>query len=247
MRYFKSKVISQEEIAPQIYLLELSLPDMQADPGQFFMLKSWDDSLPLMRPLSIFKISPSSVSFLYRVIGKGTEFLSRLGKNDDIQLLGPLGKGFPCSDVNGKIALVGGGLGIPPLYETAKKLKEQKKSVDLYLGYKSGLFIMEDFIEVCDRIFIATEEGKEGYKGFVTDLLECRHYDAVFTCGPEPMMFKVVKTCREHHIPVWLSLEKRMGCGIGACLVCSCETESGMQRSCKDGPVFDGYQVVIEE
>jgi dihydroorotate dehydrogenase electron transfer subunit len=154
--------------------------------------------------------------------------------------LGPLGNGFPCHEVSGKVALVGGGIGIPPLFETAKQLAKNGCNVDVFLGYKDELFAFEPFEEVCEKIFIATETGKEGYKGFVTDIFHAQNYNAVFTCGPEIMMMKVKKLCNTQQVPVWLSMENRMACGIGACLVCTCKTKAGMKRCCKDGPVFSG-------
>ena len=245
MEYQKSKVISQKKVAPEIYVIEVALHST-ADPGQFYMLKAWKNDLTLMRPISIFKIEKESVFFLYRVIGKGTERLSLLKKGAEIEVLGPLGNGFPCDQVSGKIALIGGGLGIPPMYETAKRLKNLGHEVDLFLGYRKELFVLDEFTEVCSNIFIASEKGKEGYNGFVTDLVDFQKYDAIFTCGPEPMMFKILDSAKKHNVPVWLSMEKRMGCGIGACLVCSCETKHGMQRSCHEGPVFNGYELIME-
>lgn len=246
MQYYSGKIIAQKKIAPAIYLLEVASPTPQAQPGQFFMIKGWKYELPMMRPISIFKVNQESYTFLYKVVGEGTAKLSQMKKGETIQLLGPLGNGFPCDQVKGKIALVGGGVGIPPMYETAKRLTQTGNTVDLYLGYKEDLFCFEDFADVCNRIFIACESGNEGYKGFITDLLQCQEYDAVFTCGPEAMMLKIRDNCLKTNTPVWLSMEKRMGCGIGACLVCSCQTIHGMQRCCKDGPVFDGKKLKIE-
>lgn len=245
MEYFSSKVIRQEKSAPGIFSIEITAPGQTVNPGQFYMLKSWQDNLPLMRPISVYKYENEVLTFLYKVVGKGTEALSLLKKGNTIELLGPLGNGFPCDDIHGKIALVAGGVGIPPMYETAKKLFTAGNTVDLYLGYKDSLFCYEDFEDVCHRIFIACESGQEGYKGFVTDLIEYEHYDAVLTCGPEAMMFKIREKCLELKIPVWLSMERRMGCGIGACLVCSCQTEKGMERTCKDGPVFNGLTLKV--
>jgi dihydroorotate dehydrogenase electron transfer subunit len=151
-----------------------------------------------------------------------------------------LGNGFPCNEVSEKIALVGGGIGIPPLFETAKQLAKNGCKVDVFLGYKDELFAFEPFEEVCENIFIASESGKEGYKGFITDIFHAQNYNAVFTCGPEMMMQKVKEQCEVYKVSVWLSMEKRMACGIGACLVCTCKTIIGTKRCCKDGPVFYG-------
>ena len=240
MQFYTSKVIFQTQLATNIFHLIVAKKEEQVLPGQFYMLKAWEDDLPLMRPISVNNVDNEKLHFLYKVVGKGTEKLSKLEPNADIELLGPLGNGFPCNDVSGNIALVGGGIGIPPLFETAKQLKKNGCKVDVFLGYKDELFAVEPFAEVCENLFIAAENGKEGYKGFVTNIFYPQTYNAVFTCGPELMMMKVKELCDAQQVPVWLSMENRMACGIGACLVCTCKTKEGMKRCCKDGPVFSG-------
>ncbi len=246
MEYTLQKVITNKRLLGDIFVIEVSRPAGEIQPGQFYMLKAWNDELSLMRPISVYRFDDQTLTFMYRVVGKGTQWLSKLKRNDKIQLLGALGNGFPCEEVKGHIALVGGGVGIPPLYETAKKLTRLGNHVDVYLGYKDALFAFEEFEEACDNIFISSESGFEGYKGFVTDLLHTETYDAVFTCGPLIMMKKIIDMCRQSNTPVWCSMEKHMGCGIGACLVCSCKTTLGMKRACKDGPVFNGNDLIFE-
>ena len=245
MQFFPAKITNHHKIAPDIFIIEVAVHEQERKPGQFYMLKGWKNEMPLMRPISIFKNSNTHLSFLYKVVGQGTEYLSKMKKGNILSLLGPLGNGFPCEDLYGKIALIGGGVGIPPLLETAKELYKKGTSVDLYLGYKKEIFCYEDFENYCDNIFIASELGNEGYKGFITDLIHYEKYNAVLTCGPEAMMKKIREMCLTKNIPVWLSMEKRMGCGIGACLVCNCETTSGMMRCCKDGTVFKGEELKI--
>jgi len=240
MQFFTSKIISQTQIAKSIFQLTIKKNEESVAPGQFYMLKVNEDSLPLMRPVSVYNIENDTLNFLYKVVGQGTERLSLLKKDAEIELLGPLGNGFPCHEVSGKIALVGGGIGIPPLFETAKQLTKNGCKVDVFLGYKDELFAFEPFETVCEKIFIAVENEKEGYKGFVTDIFQAKNYDAVFTCGPEIMMLKVKQICDNEQVPVWLSMENRMACGIGVCLVCTCKTTEGMKRCCKEGPVFSG-------
>jgi dihydroorotate dehydrogenase electron transfer subunit len=240
MQFYLSNIISQNKIASGIFHLTVEKNDEKISPGQFYMLKSWDDSLPLMRPISVYQVDNDRLHFLYKVVGKGTEQLSTLQRGTTVELLGPLGNGFPCEEVSGKIGLVGGGIGIPPLFEAAKQLSKKGCNVDVFLGYKDELFAFEHFEEVCENIFIAMENGAEGYKGFITHIFNPQNYNAVFTCGPEIMMKKVNELCEIHHVPVWLSMESRMACGIGACLVCSCKTKEGIKRCCKDGPVFSG-------
>jgi len=244
MNYYASKIKSHQQISSDIYVLELEREAGVILPGQFYMLKICDNHLPLMRPVSIYKISDKTVSFMYRIAGEGTKLLSQLKKGNFLKILGPLGNGFPCDEVSGRIALVGGGIGIPPLLETARKLKKLNCSVDIYLGYKDELFAFEEFEDVADRIFISMESGDEGYSGYITDLLKVENYQTVFTCGAEVMMLKIRDLCLIKKIPIWLSMEKRMACGIGACLVCACETKYGMKRCCKDGPVFRGEEII---
>ncbi len=248
MLYTTVKVLSQKKLASDIYQLEVARPDgTEIKPGQFFMLKAWSGELTLMRPISVFKANEASITFMYRKVGQGTERLTHLRKGSSMQIMGALGNGFPVEKIKGKIALVGGGIGIPPLYETARALRSHgAKRVDAYLGYKKELFALDDFAAVADSVFVANEQGKEGYRGFVTDLLHTEQYDYVLTCGPAVMMMKVLRMCREHNVPCYLSMERHMGCGIGACLVCSCKTINGMKRACKDGPVFAGDEIQTE-
>jgi len=238
MNYFASKVISNTQIADDIFVLVVERKGAAAGAGQFFMLKSWDKELTLMRPISVFKAEAETLHFMYRVIGQGTRRFTELKAGDDLQLLGALGTGYPIDQFKGRVAVLGGGVGIPPLCQTAKELQAQGVTVDAYLGFRDKLFAVEDFEPYCEDIYISTEIGDEGYKGFITDLLKPEQYDAVITCGPEIMMKKVATACAAQKIPCWCSMERRMACGIGACLGCSIKTTEGMKRACKDGPVF---------
>ncbi|MCQ2284483.1 MAG: dihydroorotate dehydrogenase electron transfer subunit [Bacteroidales bacterium] len=238
MNYFESNVISNKQLTDDIFVLEVERKDATAAAGQFFMLKCWDNELTLMRPISIFKAEADTLHFMYRVIGKGTQRLSQLHKGDKLQLLGALGTGYPIQQVHGRIALVGGGLGIPPLCQTAKELAAHGAEVVAHIGYRDKLFALEDFKPYCKDVLFSIEKGEIGYHGFVTDLLKPEQFDAVFTCGPEIMMRKVAAMCAEKGVACWCSMENRMACGIGACLGCSIKTTEGMKRCCKDGPVF---------
>ncbi|MDR1757783.1 MAG: dihydroorotate dehydrogenase electron transfer subunit [Bacteroidales bacterium] len=246
MKYRETYIHSQEQWLEDVFMF--TVPDENGEaalPGQFYMLK-WTDDLPLMRPISIFKQEKQLLSFVYRVVGDGTRRLSLLEKGAPISLLGPLGIGFPCENVSGQVALVGGGVGIPPLYETAKVLNKKNIQTDIFLGFKDRPFGVEDFAVINKRLFLASEDKITGcYHGRITDLVQVENYNAVFTCGPEPMMYTLLCRCREKGIPVWLSMEKRMGCGIGACLVCNCETRHGMMKTCTDGPVFSGADIIV--
>lgn len=238
MTYFDSKVISNTPLTDEIYVLVAERHGADANAGQFFMLKAWDNELTLMRPISIFKAEEETLHFMYRVVGRGTRKLAELKAGDTISLLGSLGTCYPIAQIKGRVALVGGGLGIPPLCQTAKELTAHGLQTDVYLGYRDVLFAVEEFEPHSANIFVSTEKGDEGYRGFITDLLKPEQYDAVFTCGPEVMMLKVAAMCAAQHVPCWCSMEHRMACGIGACLGCSIRTADGMKRVCKDGPVF---------
>lgn len=244
MNYFESKVLRNDRISEDIFVLTASRHGAPARAGQFFMLKCWDNELTLLRPISIFKAENDSLGFMYRLVGEGTRKLSRLKPGDPVQLLGALGNGYPIETLPAKsVALVGGGVGIPPLCETARELSSKNIIVDAFLGFKDDVFVLDDFVPYCRSLFISTETGNEGHKGFVTDLLHPEEYDAVFTCGPEIMMRKVAALCQEMSVPCWCSMEQRMACGIGACLGCSIPTADGMRRVCKDGPVFEAAKV----
>ena len=238
MKCFVGEISDNQRITDDIYVIQVSCESVEAKAGQFYMLKSWETEQTLMRPISVFKAEEGSLWFMYRVVGQGTRRMSLLEKGDTIRLLGPCGTGYPCEQIKGRVALVGGGVGIPPLCETAKTLQRNGVTVDAYLGFRDVLFAVEDFEPWCTDMFISTEKGEEGYKGFITDLLKPEQYDAVLTCGPEVMMRKVAAMCAEHEVTCFCSLEHRMACGIGACLGCSIHTKSGMKRVCKDGPVF---------
>ncbi|MDR2868297.1 MAG: dihydroorotate dehydrogenase electron transfer subunit [Bacteroidales bacterium] len=244
MEYFNTEIKNSYHLTTDIFVIETGWSGASVIPGQFFMLKAWGDELPLMRPISLYKIEKKSLQFMIREVGKGTQLLSKLPIGASISLLGPSGNGFPCDEVEGKIALVGGGVGIPPLYETAKKLMQQGKTTDLYLGYKNEPFAVEEFKKVCTHLHIATEDGSVGHKGFVTEMIRVGEYDALFTCGPDVMMSKLAKACREEQVTCWVSVERHMGCGIGACLVCNCKTDRGMLRACKDGPIFPASMLI---
>lgn len=246
MEYFKSTVISNEQITDDIFVMVVERNGASAAAGQFYMLKCWDQELTLMRPISIFKAEDDTLHFMYRVIGKGTERMTQLYEGDPIWLLGALGTGYPIEQMHGKVALLGGGVGIPPLRQTAKELSQKRVQVDVYLGYRDELFSVEEFEPYCENIFVSTEKGEEGYRGFITDLLKPEQYDAVCTCGPEIMMRKVAALCADKNVTCWCSMEHRMACGIGACLGCSIKTADGMKRVCKDGPVFPA-QILFQE
>lgn len=232
-----AEILQNEQVSDDFYLMKVK-KENQAAMGQFYMLRAWNEYPVLSRPISVFDADPETVSFLYKVVGKGTEIFTKLKAGDEITLDGPHGNGFP--EVKGKIALVGGGVGIAPLYLTAKTLKklDPDTKVDIYLGF-SGQPILTDRYEV------VADQVKVNVGGFVTDDIDPREYDFILTCGPEIMMKVLYRKCRDlkAKAPVYVSMENRMACGIGACLVCTCKTSKGNRRACKDGPVMLGNEV----
>lgn len=240
MEYKKVYIIDNKKIYENIYKLSIS-GDFKGKPGQFYMVRSWRKEPLLSRPISIYSIDNNTLEFLYAVVGEGTKLLSELKKGDSINLLGPLGNGFPIENIKGKIAVVSGGIGIAPLYEVVKNLQECE--IDLYAGFREKSYSTEAFKEYVENIYIATESGEEGEKGYITDILEVNKYDMVLCCGPEVMMKKVVKMCKEKKVPIYISMEKHMACGVGACLGCTCKTKGGNKRTCKEGPVFLGDEL----
>lgn len=239
--YEKCKVISNKETVTGIYRLHIT-GDFEGKPGQFYMLRASSGEALLPRPISIHFIDKKGVNFLYQIKGKGTRYFSELKKGDTIDLLGPLGNGFDIDSISGRIAIVSGGIGIAPMTYLIKQLKNCK--IDLYCGFRNDVFGLKDIISNLNKINIATDTGAFGYKGVITDIFKPDNYDMVLCCGPEVMMSKVVQMCKESSVPVYVSMEKYMACGLGACLVCTCKTIYGNKRSCSEGPVFLGEELI---
>lgn len=245
MTYSKSRVISNKKIVDGIYKMVIE-DNNEVKPGQFYMLKLKGRTL-LPRPISVCEKNQGTITFLYAVVGNGTREYADLEKGDYINLTGPLGNGFNVYENLGKVALVSGGIGTAPMLEVAKKLKENSNStkIDLYAGFRNDLYLIDEIKEYVNEAYISTNTGKYGHKGFVTDILKVEEYDTVLCCGPEIMMKKVIDMCKGKNVKIYVSMEKHMACGVGACLVCTCKTKGGNKRTCKDGPVFDGYYVEL--
>ena len=200
-----------------------------------------DISIPgfyLRRPLSICDKEDGKLTVVYKVVGEGTKVLSEMPEGAELEVLTGLGRGFDPEACRGKALLVGGGLGVPPLYLLAKELKARGKKVTAVLGFNKAdeIILADEFKAICDEVVISTADGSVGVKGFVTDALkEMAGYDYFYTCGPMVMMKAV---CASLDGPGEASLEERMGCGAGFCYGCSIETKNGPRRVCKDGPVF---------
>ena len=236
-----AEILQNERVNEDFYLMKVKEKN-QAAMGQFYMLRAWNEYPVLSRPISVFDADPETVSFLYKVVGKGTEIFAELKAGDEITLDGPHGNGFP--EVKGKVALVGGGVGIAPLFLAAKTYKaaDPEVQVDIYLGFSGEPILIEEYKAVADNVIV-------NVGGFVTDDINPCDYDAICTCGPGIMMKVLYEKCQKvgATAPLYVSMENRMACGIGACLVCTCKTSGGNKKVCKDGPVFLGSEVFGNE
>jgi len=241
------KVIDNKHINSDIFVLELSseseLPEMK--PGQFVQVKV--ESSPetfLRRPISVHDADygSNSIKLLIQVAGNGTGKLSLLAEGDQLNIIYPLGNSFTLPDAGMKTLLVGGGCGTAPLMFLGKYLKSKGFKPDIILGFRNKRRIIEyeEYLKI-GKVFLTTEDGSEGEKGFAADhsILRSAEYDKVYCCGPEPMMKAVAGLCRSRRIDCEVSLENLMGCGIGACLCCVVETVRGNLCSCTEGPVFN--------
>ena len=209
--------------------------------GQFVNIKI--DGFFLRRPISVCDFNENELLIIYKVVGKGTDRMSGLEAGQKLDLLTGLGNGYDLTVKTDKPVLIGGGVGVPPLYKLAKELKKQGKKVSVILGFnsKEEIFFEKEFKEIADRVLVCTADGTYGVKGFVTDALCDVDYDYFFTCGPEPMfraLEKTVKTSGQ------FSFEQRMGCGFSACMGCTCKTLTGNKRICREGPVLFREEII---
>ena len=219
----KCIVISQDCIAKDIYSLWLKTDKIaaQARPGQFVSVYCNDGGHLLPRPISLCEINQEkgTLRLVYRVVGKGTEMFAALKAGDSVEVLGPLGNGFPMEEAEGKrVFLIGGGIGVPPMLETAKQLKGEPV---LVMGYRDELFLTDE-MKKAGELVIATEDGSAGTKGNVLDAIRENDLkaDMIFACGPKPMLRALKAYGLENNIPCYVSMEERMACGVGACLGC---------------------------
>ena len=249
-------VAGQEKLAEGVYSMWIDTEPVaaQAKAGQFVSLYSGDGAKLLPRPISICETDKEKgrIRLVYRVAGAGTEEFSRYQEGDTVDILGPLGNGFPLEGMAGKKAfLIGGGIGIPPMLQLAKELDCENQAV---LGYRDKeLFLKEEF-ESYASVYVATEDGSAGTKGNVIDAIRENGLkaDVIFACGPTPMLRAIKAYALERGIPCYLSLEEKMACDIGACLACVCQSKEvdphsnvHNKRICKDGPVFKAEEVEL--
>ena len=212
-------------------------------PGQFVNIKL--DGMYLRRPISVCDCQPGELTLIYKVVGKGTEQMKNM-KGGSLDVLSGLGNGYDTSISGDKPVLLGGGVGVPPLYMLARKLIEEGKKVTVILGFntKNEVFYEQEFKALGAKVLITTVDGSYGMKGFVTNALNGLDYTHFYTCGPEPMLKAVYKASVTDG---QMSFEERMGCGFGACMGCSCKTLTGYKRICKDGPVMRKGEILWEK
>ena len=210
-------------------------------PGQFVNLKL--EGLYLRRPISICDWDESTITLIYKVVGEGTEQMTALQPGRQIDTLVGLGNGYNPDKSGSAPLLIGGGVGVPPMYGLAKRLLAQGRDVTVILGFntREELFYEEEFRALGARVFVTTVDGSCGTKGFVTDVMKDLSYSYFYTCGPMPMFRAIEKTAVTGG---QFSFEERMGCGFGACMGCTCKTKYGSKRICKDGPVLEREEIV---
>ncbi len=245
MKQVAASVTSNSEVVPGVYLIWLESPQIAsaAQPGQFVMVGCGEESL-LRRPLSIHQLGKAKLALLFSVVGKGTHWLAQCQAGDTIDLLGPLGNGYSIHPDSHNLLLVAGGIGIAPLCFLAQEALNQGCSVTILLGASTATQLYpSDLLPREAELVIATEDGTNGKKGMITDLLPdfARRADQIFACGPSSM-YRAMATQGQQLLEaksVQVSLEMRMGCGLGICYGCTLRTKRGLKQVCKDGPVFE--------
>ena len=241
MREITFEITENLPIAANVYRMRLvgDARDITL-PGQFVNIRL--DGFFLRRPISVCDRSADSLTIIYKTVGRGTESMSRMRAGERLDILSGLGNGYDTSASGARPLLIGGGVGVPPLYMLAKELTSEGKKVCTVLGFNSAcdVFYTKEFAELGCEVVVTTYDGSFGRRGFVTDALP---EDATYfyACGPEPMLKAVYKATA---IPGEFSFEERMGCGFGACMGCTCKTVTGSKRICKDGPVLKKEEIL---
>lgn len=234
-------------IAKDVFTMRLSGPtECLTQPGQFLNIKL--SGFYLRRPISICDWDENGVTIIYKILGKGTAQMAQYAPGTQLDILNGLGNGFSLAEAKGKkTVLVGGGVGVPPLYGLAKQLAQQGQAPQVVLGFRSreDIFYAKELEALGCTVAIATEDGTQGEKGFVTGPLAKLDFEYYYTCGPQAMLHAVYATAKEKGAQGQLSFEERMGCGFGACMGCSCHTLTGAKRVCVEGPVFPSQEVMF--
>ena len=245
-----AQIRSNEQLAAETYEMVLDMPagSEQVRPGQFINIQIAGQYL--RRPISICDWTEDSLTIIYKTVGKATGKMSRMQKGERLDILWPLGNGY---DLDGfkQPLLIGGGAGVPPMYGLCRKFTEEGRNPRVILGFRSSadVFYEARFAALGADVIVTTEDGSKGQKGFVTDAMETLQeggkpaYDSLFACGPEAML-RAIDEKAPKQIPGQMSFERRMGCGFGACMGCSCKTKYGSKRICVDGPVLERSEII---
>lgn len=258
MKQLKAPILALIEVMPETYLFRLTAPEIasEARPGQFVMVRCGQETI-LPRPLSIHHAAGGEIALLFNVVGKGTAWLSQFKKGDTLDIFGPLGNGFTIEPGSRNLLLVAGGMGIAPLRFLAEVAAGAGKKVTVIIGARSGSCLLpltppqslfnKGMMPASFQCVNATEDGSEGFKGLATQLIPhyLEHIDQVFACGPAAMYKTMAQMPELKNVPVQLSLEIMMGCGVGVCYGCTIKTKSGLKQVCKDGPVFGMGEVQL--
>lgn len=239
------KIISNTPLTDTVFkmVLEGDVSHIK-NSGEFINIKL--EGKYLRRPISVCDVDATTVTIVYKVVGGGTEQMSKMPVGTGLDILTGLGNGYDLALSGDKPLLLGGGVGVPPLYNLAKRLIERGKKVTVVLGFntKDEIFYENEFKALGAETYVTTADGSYGIKGFVTDAIKDLDYTYFYTCGPEPMLKAVYKTSKTSG---QMSFEERMGCGFGACMGCSCKTLTGYKRICKDGPVMKKEEILWED
>ena len=233
-------VLKNENIAKSVYRMVLEgKTDALTMPGQFINI--FIDGFYLRRPISVCDYDEKTITIIYKVVGKGTEKMAEMKAGEKLDILVGLGNGFDVSKSGDKPLLIGGGVGVPPLYKLAKNL--DGKDITVILGFNTAdeVFYKEEFEKLGAKVLVTTVDGSVGIKGFVTNAMGECDYTYIYTCGPEPMLKAIYN---ESKTSGQFSFEERMGCGFGACMGCSCKTKYGNKRICKEGPVLEKEEII---
>ena len=237
-------ILTNEALTSTVYKMTLSGDTSPITaPGQFVNIKL--EGQFLRRPISVCDCVEGELTLIYKVVGRGTEQMSHMQAGETLDLLTGLGNGYDTTLTGDHPLLLGGGVGVPPLYMLAKQLRSESKSVSVVLGFntKDEIFYENEFKALGCDVTVTTADGSYGVKGFVTNAMDV-DYTHVCTCGPEPMLKAVYKACKTDG---QFSFEERMGCGFGACMGCSCKTITGYKRICKEGPIMRKGDILWED
>jgi len=236
------EIQSNEKLAKDVYRMVLAgdTSDLKK-PGQFVNIKL--DGFFLRRPISVCDYDENVLTLIYKVVGAGTEVMSKMCEGEKLDILTGLGNGFDTSKSGDNPVVIGGGVGVPPMFNLARKLIEEGKKVTAVLGFnkEEEIFYKDEFEKLGAEVYITTVDGSVGTKGFVTDAMKNIDFSYTYCCGPEPMLKAVYNASDKDG---QFSFEERMGCGFGACMGCSCKTKYGNKRICKEGPVLCKEEII---